>query len=62
MSPDLGAEPVLERRDDPTPVGVVLRVRARDKDQVKRQPQRVAADRDVPLLKHVEQRDLDPLG
>ena len=59
---DLGAEPVLERRDDPAPVGVVLRVGAGHEDQVERQPQRVAADADVALLEHVEQRHLDPLG
>ena len=59
---DLGAEPVLERRDDPAAVGVVLRVRARDDEDVERQPQHVAADLDVPLLHHVEHGDLDPLG
>ena len=59
---DLGAEPVLERGDDATAVGVVLRVRARDDQGVQRQPQHVAADLDVALLHHVEHRDLDPLG
>jgi hypothetical protein len=59
---DLGAEPVLERGDDPAPVRVVLGVRARDQDQVERQPQRVAAHADVAFLQHVEQRDLDALG
>ena len=59
---DLGAEPVLQRRDDPAPVGVVLRVGAGHEQQVERQPQRVAADADVALLQHVQQRDLDPLG
>ena len=58
---DLGAEAVLERRDDPTAVGVVLRVGAGDEDDVERQPQRVPADLDVALLHHVEQRYLDPL-
>src|SRR5580704_11435332 len=59
---DLGAEPVLERGDDPAAVGVVLRVRAGHQDQVERQPQRVTADADVALLKNVEQGHLDPLG
>ena len=59
---DLSAEPVLQRRDDPAPVGVVLRVRARHEHDVERQPQRVAADADVALFEHVEQRDLDALG
>ena len=62
MGADLGAEPVLERRDDPAPVGVVLRVRAGHEQQVERQPERVAADADVALFQHVQQRDLDPLG
>ncbi len=62
VSADLGAEPVLERRDDPSAVGVVLRVRAGHEQQVERQPERVAADADVALLQHVQQRDLDPLG
>ncbi len=59
---DLGAEPVLQRGNDPSPVGVVLRVRAGHEHDVQRQPQRVAAHRDVALFEHVEQRDLDPLG
>ena len=59
---DLGAEAVLERGDDPAAVGVVLGVGAGHQQQVQRQPQLVAADLDVALLEHVEQRDLDPLG
>ena len=59
---DLGAEPVLERGDDPAAVGVVLGVGARHDEHVERQPQHVAADLDVALLHHVEHRDLDPLG
>ena len=58
----LGAEAVLERRDDPAAVRVVLRVRAGHQQQVQRQPHAVAADLDVPLLQHVEQRHLDALG
>ena len=59
---DLGPEPVLERGDDPAPVGVVLRVGARHQHDVERQPERVAAHPDVALLEHVEQRHLDALG
>jgi hypothetical protein len=59
---DLRAEPVLQRADDPAAVGVVLGVGAGHQDQVHRQPQRVPAHADVPLLQHVEQRHLDPLG
>ena len=62
MRAHLGAEAVLERRDDPAAVGVVLRVGAGHHEQVERQPQLVAAHLDVPLLQHVEQRDLDALG
>ena len=59
---DLGAEAVLERRDDAAAVGVVLRVGAGHDEHVERQPQHVAADLDVALLHHVEHRHLDPLG
>ena len=59
---DLGAEPVLERRDDAAAVGVVLGVGAGDDEHVERQPQHVAADLDVALLHHVEHRHLDALG
>ena len=58
----LGAEPVLERGDDAAAVRVVLGVGAGDQQQVQRQPHPVAADLDVALLQHVEQRDLDALG
>ena len=59
---DLGAEAVLEGRDDPAAVGVVLRVRAGDHVHVDRQADLVAADLDVALLHDVEQADLDALG
>ncbi len=62
MRADLGAEPVLERRDDAAAVGVVLGVGAGDDEHVERQPQRVAAHLDVALLHHVEHRHLDALG
>ncbi len=58
----LGAEAVLERRDDAAAVRVVLGVRGRDEEYVERQPQRVAADLDVALLHHVQQRDLNAFG
>ena len=59
---DLGAEAVLQRRDDPAAVGVVLGVGAGHEQHVQGQPQLVAADLDVALLQHVEQRHLDALG
>jgi hypothetical protein len=59
---DLGAEAVLQRGDDPAPVGVVLRVGRGHQHDVERQADREAPDLDVALLEHVEQADLDPLG
>ena len=59
---DFRAEPVLQGRDDPAPVGVVLGVRASDEHEIEREPQRVAAHADVALFQHVEQGDLDALG
>ena len=59
---DLAAEAVLERRDDPTPVRVVLGVGRADEQQVERQADLVAPHLDVALLQHVEQADLDALG
>ena len=59
---DLGAEAVLQRRDDAAAVRVVLGVGRRDQHHVERQADLVAADLDVALLEHVEQADLDALG
>lgn len=59
---DLGAEAVLQRRDDAAPVGVVLGVGAGHEQDVERQPQGVPADLHVAFLQHVEQRHLDPFG
>ena len=59
---DLGAEAVLQRRDDAAAVGVVLGVGRREQHDVERQADLVAADLDVALLEHVEQADLDALG
>ena len=59
---DLGAEAVLERRDQATAVRVVLGVRRRDEQHVERQVDLVAADLHVALLEHVQQADLDALG
>ena len=42
--------------------GVVLGIGRRHQQHVQRQPEGVAADLDVALLHHVEQRDLDALG
>ena len=62
MGADLGAEAVLERRDDAAAVRVVLGVRRRHQHDVERQADLVAADLHVALLEHVEQADLDALG
>ena len=59
---DLGAEAVLQRRDDPAPVGVVLGVGRGHQDDVERKADPVAADLDITFLEDVEQPDLDPLG
>jgi hypothetical protein len=61
VRPDLGPEPVLERRDDPPAARVVLRVRARDDEEVERQADGEAADLDVALLEDVEEAHLDAL-
>src|SRR3989449_4951700 len=58
----LGAEAVLERRDDAPAVRVVLGVGAGHHVEIERQPHLVAADLDVALLHDVEQADLDALG
>jgi hypothetical protein len=62
VGPDLRAEAVLERGDDPAARCVVLGVRAGDDIQVERQADREAADLDVAFLEHVEQAHLDALG
>ena len=62
MGADLGAEAVLERRDDAAAVRVVLGVGRRHQHQVERQPDLVAPDLHVALLEHVQQADLDALG
>ena len=59
MRPDLGADAVLQRRDDLAARRVVLRVRREDEHDVERQPHRVAFDLDVALLEDVEEADLD---
>ena len=59
---DLGAEPVLERGDDPAAVGVILGIGAGHNQHVQWQPQGVAAHLDVAFLHHVEHGDLDALG
>ncbi len=59
---DLGAEAVLERRDDAPPVGVVLGVGRGHEQHVQGQAHVEAADLHVAFLEHVEQSDLDALG
>ena len=62
VGPDLRAEPVLERRDDPPSRGVVLGIGRGDHVQVERHPDDEAADLDVALLEDVEQANLDPFS
>src|SRR5579875_567023 len=62
VGPDLGPKAVLEWGNNPTPVGVVLRVGAGDDVQIKREPDLVAADLDIPLFHNVQQSDLNPLA
>ena len=59
---DLGADAVLERRDDLAARRVVLGVRGEDDQHVERQAHRVALDLDVAFLQDVEQADLDLAG
>src|SRR6185437_12612740 len=59
---DLGADAVLERRDDPAARRVVLGVRREDDRDVELEPDRVALQLDIPFLHHVEHPDLDLAG
>jgi hypothetical protein len=56
---DLGADAVLERRDDLAARRVVLGVGAEHQQHVERQAHRVALDLDVALLEDVEEAHLD---
>ncbi len=62
MRPDLRAEAILERRDDPPAVRVVLRVGAGDHVDIDRQAQLESADLHIALFDEVQQADLDPFG
>ena len=59
MGADLSPVAVLQRRDDSTPGGVVLRVRAGHDEHVDGKPDAVALHLDVALLHHIEEPDLD---
>ena len=59
MRADHRADAVLERRHDPSAVGVVFRVGREDHRQIEVQPHRVAADLHVPLFEDVEEPDLN---
>ena len=58
MRSDFGTDAVLERGDDLPAGGVVLGIRAEHQQHVEAEPDRVALDLDVALLKDVEQADL----
>ena len=62
MRADLGAEAILQRRDDAAAVRVVLGVGRGHQHHVERQADLVAAHLHVALLEHVQQTDLDALG
>ena len=62
VRPDLRAEAVLERRDDPAPRRCSPPGWPRPRRTGPAAAGREAADLDVALLEHVEQADLDPLG
>ncbi len=59
---DLGADAILERRDDLAARRVVFGVRGEDDHHVERQAHRVALNLDVAFLQDVEQADLDLAG
>ncbi len=56
------ADAVLQRRDDPAAVGVILGVGAEDQADVQVQANRIAANLHVALFEHVEQADLNARG
>ena len=62
MRADLGADAILERRDDLAARGVVLGVRGEHEHHVELQADRVALNLDVAFLQDVEQADLDLAG
>ena len=62
VSAHLGAEAILQWRDDPSARRVVLGVRARDHEQVERQADSIAPDLHILLFHDVQQADLDALG
>ena len=62
VRPDLGADAILERRDDLAAGGVVLRVRGERHQHVERKAHGVALYLDVAFLQDVEQADLDLAG
>ena len=60
MRHDLRRDPVAERRDDVSAVGVVLGVGGEDDLDVERQTDRESADLDVLFLENVQEPHLDP--
>src|SRR5699024_3181477 len=55
-------EAVLERSDDPPPVGIVLGVGACYHEHIQGQTQHVTSNLDIALFHYVQQRYLDTLG
>ncbi len=62
MRADLRADAVLERGDDLSASGIVLRVCAEDDGHIERKTYRVALNLHVAFLHDVEERDLDLTG
>jgi len=60
MRPDHRSDPVLQRRHDPAPIRVILRIGAEHQAHVQLQPDRIPPNLHVPLLQHVEQAHLNP--
>ena len=62
MRADDRADAVLQRRDDPAAVGVILGIGAEDQADVQVEPDGIAANLHVAFFQDVEQADLDARG
>src|ERR1700730_14889185 len=59
---NLCADAVLERSDDFSARGVILRIRGKHQQHIERQPQRIALNLNVAFLHYVKQADLNLSG
>src|SRR5712692_5722075 len=62
MSADFGTQPILQRRDDLAPRGVVFGIGGEDQQDVERQADGITLNLNVALLHDVEQPHLDLTG